>query len=201
MKKLIFLIFIAFALSISLLACKPQPVDVQPAAFINTPPAEPTNEPTMILPPIAMANPAAIFCVINGWVSDVRDEEGGQVGYCILDDQTECEEWALMRGACGPLVRADDVPPDVIAARDAAFAYVGGQYAPPAFWDAKMLQTEMVGSAMYNFVGESWMAAVRYPITAPDQVIYEVTIANLTGKVWQLSIDASGSITLIGETP
>jgi uncharacterized protein len=49
-----------------------------------------------------MANPASVYCEENGGKLEIRDEAGGQVGYCIFPDGSECEEWAYMRGECAP---------------------------------------------------------------------------------------------------
>lgn len=51
---------------------------------------------------VGMANPASVFCEDNGGKLEIRDETGGQVGYCVFDDGSECEEWAYMRGECAP---------------------------------------------------------------------------------------------------
>jgi len=49
-----------------------------------------------------MANPASVNCVDQGGKLDIRDEAGGQVGYCIFPDGSECEEWAYFKGECAP---------------------------------------------------------------------------------------------------
>jgi putative hemolysin len=50
-----------------------------------------------------LANPASEFCEANGGTVEIReDESGGQVGYCIFPDGSECEEWAYYRGECQP---------------------------------------------------------------------------------------------------
>lgn len=33
---------------------------------------------------------------------EIRQGEGGEVGYCVFADGSECEEWALMRSECQP---------------------------------------------------------------------------------------------------
>ncbi|HUW08207.1 MAG TPA: DUF333 domain-containing protein [Anaerolineae bacterium] len=48
----------------------------------------------------AMPNPAAVHCEEQGGTIDIRSEESGEVGYCIFDDGSECEEWAFLRGDC-----------------------------------------------------------------------------------------------------
>ena len=44
-----------------------------------------------------VANPASVFCVEQGGEVEIVDEEGGQVGYCILPDGTRVEEWEYYR--------------------------------------------------------------------------------------------------------
>ncbi len=53
-------------------------------------------------PQVGMANPASVFCAENGGTVDIRDETNGQVGYCVFDDGSECEEWAYFRDECSP---------------------------------------------------------------------------------------------------
>ncbi|MBK8901533.1 MAG: DUF3828 domain-containing protein [Anaerolineaceae bacterium] len=56
--------------------------------------SEPTEEPEI-------ANPAAAFCVKQGNSSQIRsNEDGSQYGVCILNDGTECDEWAFYNGTC-----------------------------------------------------------------------------------------------------
>jgi putative hemolysin len=52
--------------------------------------------------PLGLPNPASQHCVDLGYKLEIRDEAGGQVGYCVFTDGTECEEWAFYRGECGP---------------------------------------------------------------------------------------------------
>ena len=70
---------------------------------------EPTAAPTE--PAIGMPNPASKFCVDQGYEIEIRDEAGGQVGYCLFPDGSECEEWAFYRGECAPgSAEARDTP-------------------------------------------------------------------------------------------
>jgi putative hemolysin len=58
----------------------------------------------------SMANPASVNCVQNGGKSEIRkDAKGGEVGYCVFPDKSECEEWAYMRGECKPGAKATSV--------------------------------------------------------------------------------------------
>jgi hypothetical protein len=57
-----------------------------------------------------MANPASVNCEQKGNRLEIRTAaDGSQGGICIFPDGSECEEWAFMRGECGPgtLVPAD----------------------------------------------------------------------------------------------
>ena len=48
-------------------------------------------------------NPASVFCEENEGQLEMReDDSGGQVGYCLFEDGSECEEWAFFRGECQP---------------------------------------------------------------------------------------------------
>ena len=63
------------------------------ATLTFMPPAQPQAE-------VAIANPASENCEKQGGTLDIRDEVGGQVGYCVFVDGSECEEWAFFRGEC-----------------------------------------------------------------------------------------------------
>jgi putative hemolysin len=58
----------------------------------------------------SMPNPASEFCVEQGYQSEIRDEAGGQVGYCLFPDGSECEEWAFYRGECAPAGESQATP-------------------------------------------------------------------------------------------
>ena len=51
---------------------------------------------------VKLANPASVYCEENGGKTSVRIENYGDVGYCLFDDGTQCEEWAYFRGECQP---------------------------------------------------------------------------------------------------
>jgi len=49
----------------------------------------------------SLPNPASVHCEEVGGSLDIRTgADGGQVGYCIFPDKSECEEWALLRNEC-----------------------------------------------------------------------------------------------------
>lgn len=49
---------------------------------------------------IKIANPASAYCIQQGHNLEIRDEENGQVGYCVSSDGQECEEWSFYYGEC-----------------------------------------------------------------------------------------------------
>tara|TARA_B100000959_G_C14990559_1_gene627693 strand:+ start:4567 stop:4830 length:264 start_codon:yes stop_codon:yes gene_type:complete len=52
---------------------------------------------------IGMPNPASVFCIENGGDLEIRPgNDGGEVGYCVFEDGSECGEWAFFRGECRP---------------------------------------------------------------------------------------------------
>jgi hypothetical protein len=47
-----------------------------------------------------LANPASENCVANGGRLVIETAPGGQYCVCVFEDNRQCEEWALLRGAC-----------------------------------------------------------------------------------------------------
>jgi uncharacterized protein len=63
---------------------------------------QPGGTPTPT-PATGLANPASLFCEQQGGRLEIRTgQDGGQVGFCIFPDDSECEEWAYLRGECQP---------------------------------------------------------------------------------------------------
>jgi putative hemolysin len=80
-------------LASSLAACSPK----------TTPTSDPATDGARTGEKIGMANPASVFCQENGGKLEMRtDASGGQVGMCIFNDSSSCEEWAYFRGECKP---------------------------------------------------------------------------------------------------
>lgn len=46
---------------------------------------------------VEMPNPAAAFCLEQGGRYEIRDDEEGARGFCILEDGTEVDAWELYR--------------------------------------------------------------------------------------------------------
>jgi putative hemolysin len=69
----------------------------------QTTPTPSTLESPLPTPGADIPNPASQFCVDKGYQLEIRTAaDGGQTGYCLFPDGTECEEWAYHRNECGP---------------------------------------------------------------------------------------------------
>jgi putative hemolysin len=75
--------------------------------------ADPTPVPVPTESAPGMPNPASQLCVDRGYQSEIRDEAGGQVGYCLFPDGSECEEWAFYRGECAPASEGEVAPAEL----------------------------------------------------------------------------------------
>lgn len=63
----------------------------------------PASQPPPALTPAGLANPASVYCEQQGGHLEIRtDASGGQAGYCLFADGSECDEWAYFRGDCLP---------------------------------------------------------------------------------------------------
>ncbi len=59
--------------------------------------------PVVVTPtpaPVAIANPASVFCSEHGGTLTIKDTPDGQSGVCTFPGGVSCEEWALFRGEC-----------------------------------------------------------------------------------------------------
>ena len=57
-----------------------------------------TDRESAAAPAVAIANPAAVFCIEQGGTHDIRkDEDGAAYGMCILPDGTEVDAWEYYR--------------------------------------------------------------------------------------------------------
>jgi putative hemolysin len=76
----------------------------------TVPQTQPTSTPSEVeevvptdTPEANMPNPASVFCLEQGFQSEIRTAaDGSQYGVCIFPDGSECDEWAFYRGECGP---------------------------------------------------------------------------------------------------
>ncbi len=101
-RKILFplILLIGIALSAS---CNPKQASTTPPP-LGTTQTQPTPAPVSTnTPQLNMPNPASVFCVEQGFKSEIRTAtDGSQSGVCIFPDGSECDEWAYFRGECEP---------------------------------------------------------------------------------------------------
>ncbi len=156
-------------------------------------------------PSVGIANPASEFCIENGGVLEIRTEsDGGQIGYCIFPDGSECEEWAFFREECRPAGQsiAPDLPP--------APGYVNDAYGfsldPPPNWeiaaypDHILLQRNSQSGGYTLFIGfvraDEEIPPFRSGMPAGDwQPLGEIPF--LGGAIPKQALVANGDILLV----
>jgi putative hemolysin len=98
---------LVFILVLMVSACAP----AQPDAIQPTPTQPSLPQPTEIPPTegqpaqdqAGLPNPASVFCEEQGGKVEIRtDASGNQMGVCLFEDGSECDEWAFFRGECQP---------------------------------------------------------------------------------------------------
>ena len=103
MNKKLLIIAIAFLLMLigllffknPFIKDKPEIVEKAPLSEEKTPPVGEDK------PALGLSNPASEYCVSKGYKSVILTAaDGSQVGFCLLDEITSCEEWAFMNGEC-----------------------------------------------------------------------------------------------------
>ena len=97
---------------------------------------------------------------------------------------------------------ATSPPLEVLVARDTVLAYLQTQYGGQAprsglDWTGQETTSEgLVGARSFMFTAGPWTIQLEYPIVAPDEVAYTLTISSTDGGFyWQGVVDAVGQIT------
>jgi hypothetical protein len=88
------------------------------------------------------------------------------------------------------------------AARDAALAYLAAEYgnqgpAPGVAWTEENRTPErLVGWSTFGYTSGDWDVEVSFPVVAPQDVVYEVTVRSEPGDFsWEGEVDAMGQVT------
>ena len=94
-----------------------------------------------------------------------------------------------------------DIPAEVLAARDAALAYLGHAYpgkAPRASitWVGRDTTLQgLVSVSSYEFTGDNWLMTIGVPTISPGNVIYEIELGHQeTGFRWTGKLDAGHAL-------
>lgn len=87
---------------------------------------------------------------------------------------------------------ASEVADPILAARDAALAYISTHYNVQTPWAeltwarTRVTPEGLVGTETYQYHAEDWVITISFPMVAPEQVIYKVTVSNKsTNFLWQ----------------
>lgn len=96
----------------------------------------------------------------------------------------------------------EETPPGAIEARDQALFYILSRYSEPlpnpgADWSVENITPEgLVGSSSYRFTAGDVVVEVAYPIVAPENVIYRVSVSNpLSSFRWEGEVNPAGQVT------
>ncbi len=117
------LALLLLALTPLLAACDVVPRPMPTASPVVQPTAQP-----------GLPNPASVYCQEQGGRLEIRTAaDGGQTGYCIFPDGSECEEWAFFRGECSHDAVPTTVPPNSDTSTEALLAAVQSTLPPGAF--------------------------------------------------------------------
>lgn len=137
----------------------------------TTPQTQPTIAPVSTdIQPAGMANPASVYCVEQGYQSEIRTAaDGSQSGVCIFSDGSECDDWAYFRGECGPNAPVTETPD--ASAYAGWMEYVdtnyGFKFRYPPEWTAELdLRSD---STTYQHL--LWVRAPSKPVAGVEMLI------------------------------
>ena len=58
------------------------------------------EQTTAAAPAVTLPNPASENCIQKGGTRRTEKISSGEFSVCLFEDNRQCEEWALLRGAC-----------------------------------------------------------------------------------------------------
>jgi serpin B len=92
-------------------------------------------------------------------------------------------------------------PPGVVRAREQALAYISAHHgltvpAPGTDWTEFRATPEgLVGAETYEYRSEDWSITISYPVVAPENVVYDVVVANEgQGLRWEGQVTPQGEV-------
>jgi putative hemolysin len=140
--------------------------------------------------PLNMPNPASVYCEQNGNKLEIQTAaDGSQSGVCVFPDGSTCDEWAYMRGECGPAAPIDLTP----AVTGEATTDASGGYMPPgtsepiADWRGVIKSTPP--GAQYDDYFELWTNGqmIYFGIDSQDPAVQaQIEALRDSGKVVHL---------------
>ncbi len=119
--------------------------------------------------------------------------------YTVTVSDKAGTEWQAKVDAQGRIMVAPD---EVRNALQSALAFLAQRFGDEApawldiVWAEENITPEMLlGYATYRFTAGDWLATVGYPIVAPDQVLYEITVQNeATGFDQVVIVNSRGEV-------
>jgi hypothetical protein len=126
--------------------------------------------------------------------------------YTVTVDGKAGTQWAVKVDAQGRIMVAPD---EARNALQSALAFLSQRFSEqvPSWMDMVWAEENitpdgLVGHVTYRFTAGDWVATVGYPIVAPDQVVYTVTVRNeATGFDQTVIVNANGQVEKGGESP
>ncbi|MEJ2207983.1 MAG: serpin family protein, partial [Anaerolineae bacterium] len=116
----------------------------------------------------------------------------------LVSNQALSFQW---QGEVDAGLNVTGAPAGVLRARQAALAYLAAQQGvevPAAGTDwteSRTTPQNLLGSETYEYRFEDWSVTVSYPIVAPENTIYDVTIADgADGLRWEGRVDPQGGV-------
>lgn len=121
----------------------------------------------------------------------------------VMSNPTTAFQWEGEVDAAGNVTEAgEEVSDPVLAARDAALAYLTEHYseeapaADMAWTRARLTPEDLVGAETYEYRSGHWVVTISYAVVAPDMVVYKVVASNQrTGFQWEGEVNAAGDVT------
>lgn len=137
-----------------------------------------------------MPNPASAYCEQNGNTLEIQTAgDGSQTGICVFPDGNRCEEWAYLRGECGPSASQDLTPALTVEATiDGSGGYFPpGSSEPIADWRGVIKSTP--SGAQYDDYFELWTNGqmIYFGIDSQDPAVQaQIEALRDSGKVVHL---------------
>lgn len=108
-----------------------------------------------------------------------------------------------------PYLEGDaELSEELLSVRDRTLSWLRRVYPAQApgeglTWSSKRMTPEgVVGAEAYRFEAKNWSIEIRYPVGAPEKVVYTIEVANdATGFRWKGEVAADGGLKTLEQEP